>query len=260
MKYYIYVHKRKDNGIVFYVGKGTKCRAKRSGKCRSAAWRAVVEEAGGFDVAILHDNLTEQEALDCEQGLLRNPPKNWELVNKHKANSVKSINYDEIKDLYYYDPTSKTGLRYKIPPKNTRKLTGDEAGTLEKLGYYTVKLHGFRLYVHRIIYVLCYGTLSKNAVIDHIDGNRANNKIENLRSVTQKENTLNRRNTKISNTGIKGIYFHTNKSGNSYYSVVWVKNDKQQRKSFSILKLGMEQALEAALNFQKEIGVNNEFI
>lgn len=43
---------------------------------------------------------------------------------------------------------------------------------------------------HRLAWYLCYGELPKN-FIDHIDGDRANNKISNLRDVTHQQNQWN---------------------------------------------------------------------
>ena len=42
-------------------------------------------------------------------------------------------------------------------------------------------------------------------ILDHIDGNIKNNKIENLREATQSQNQFNRKIDKDSNTGVKGV-------------------------------------------------------
>jgi hypothetical protein len=44
---------------------------------------------------------------------------------------------------------------------------------------------------HRLAWYLHYGSLPNNS-IDHIDGNRSNNKIDNLRDVTNQQNQWNR--------------------------------------------------------------------
>lgn len=54
---------------------------------------------------------------------------------------------------------------------------------------YNKKLYNIR--AHRLAWFLHYGKLPKN-VIDHIDGNTSNNKVENLRDVTIQQNHFNR--------------------------------------------------------------------
>jgi len=59
--------------------------------------------------------------------------------------------------------------------------------------------------LHRLIFLYCNGFLPK--VIDHIDNDRSNNKIENLREVTQRQNCLNRTIHKNNKSGIKNVHF-----------------------------------------------------
>ena len=45
-------------------------------------------------------------------------------------------------------------------------------------------------------------------VLDHVDMNRANNRVENLREVTTAQNSMNRLKTKSNRSGFKGVSFH----------------------------------------------------
>lgn len=56
---------------------------------------------------------------------------------------------------------------------------------------------------HRIIFLWHHGYLPKR--IDHIDGCSLNNKIENLREVTQSQNLQNIRKKKTNTSGYKGV-------------------------------------------------------
>jgi hypothetical protein len=61
--------------------------------------------------------------------------------------------------------------------------------------------------LHRMIFLHQHGFLPN--VIDHIDGDRFNNRIENLRAVTQQQNCLNSKRRNISQSGFKNVYLQT---------------------------------------------------
>lgn len=67
--FYVYVHKRKTDGSVFYVGKGTGDRASDNSS-RNIWWSRIVEKSNGYEFEIVYDNLTEQEAFKKEQELI----------------------------------------------------------------------------------------------------------------------------------------------------------------------------------------------
>jgi hypothetical protein len=58
--------------------------------------------------------------------------------------------------------------------------------------------------LHRMIYLWNHGELPE--IIDHIDGDRLNNRIENLRSVTQQQNCLNSKHRTSSKSPFKNVY------------------------------------------------------
>lgn len=63
--FYVYLHKRPTDGTVFYVGKGKGRRAWTT-KSRNFHWQNVVNKNGGFEVEILRQGMTEQEAFNYE--------------------------------------------------------------------------------------------------------------------------------------------------------------------------------------------------
>lgn len=73
---------------------------------------------------------------------------------------------------------------------NGRAKAGDViSGTVK--GYVRVTVRKTQYLVHRLIYVMKHGQIPDGMEIDHIDGNRSNNRIENLRLVTSRENSFN---------------------------------------------------------------------
>jgi len=92
-------------------------------------------------------------------------------------------------------------LFYKTTIGSMKK--GSEVGTVGKGGYLKTLINRKAYRLHRIIFMMHHGFLPK--YLDHIDGNPANNKIENLRPATFSQNNLNRRKHKRNTSGYKGV-------------------------------------------------------
>jgi hypothetical protein len=73
-----------------------------------------------------------------------------------------------------------------------RVKAGGKAGTLMPDGYTVITINGNSFRAHRLVWFITYGEFPSN-FIDHIDGNPPNNRIENLRDVTNKINGQNRK-------------------------------------------------------------------
>lgn len=61
----------------------------------------------------------------------------------------------------------------------------------ERNGYRRFQLNHHTYSIHRLVYETFIGPIPSNMYVDHIDGNRSNNDVSNLRLVTQSENMLN---------------------------------------------------------------------
>lgn len=80
--------------------------------------------------------------------------------------------------------------------------------------------------VHRLIWKMLYGV--DPISIDHIDGNRTNNKISNLREATHQQNMMNRKKRCDSKNKYKGIY----KVKNRWVAEIWFMNKRYYLGSF----------------------------
>ncbi|HCH8949281.1 TPA: HNH endonuclease, partial [Shigella flexneri] len=69
--------------------------------------------------------------------------------------------------------------------------------------YITVRVNRILLFAHRIIFKMFYGNDPK--IIDHIDGDGTNNRLDNLRSCTQQENTKNTSLSTRNTSGCVGV-------------------------------------------------------
>ena len=85
---------------------------------------------------------------------------------------------------------------------NRRNMSGRGGGIgsvvgSPNTGYRRLKFNGQKYYEHCLIWMWYYGEeIPEDKEIDHIDNDRDNNRIENLRLVTHEENQLNRKDTK----------------------------------------------------------------
>jgi len=89
------------------------------------------------------------------------------------------------------------------------KFANKVAGTPHN-GYLRLRIGGSLHLVHRIIWMMSYGEWPDN--IDHVDHDRSNNKLSNLRNVTKSENAKNR-SLNINNTSGKSGVIQDKRSG-----------------------------------------------
>lgn len=110
-----------------------------------------------------------------------------------------------VKKHYAYNPNS--GRVHHI--NRDRDVKGSRVGR----GYKKIDVYidgvGFPLLYHRAVWLLCHGRWPTQ--IDHIDGNPLNNRVENLREVSQSENDANRLWPWKPNavTGLPGVIYDT---------------------------------------------------
>jgi len=103
-----------------------------------------------------------------------------------KVVQQKQLDYQLYSELFYYED----GELYR------RKASGSapSGGRLKSVtsdGYIATRIEGRHVTAHRIIWTMHNHDIHDGMQIDHIDGNRMNNDISNLRCVTHQDNTKN---------------------------------------------------------------------
>ena len=142
----------------------------------------------------------------------------------------------------YKEDTGK--LHYKF--NTISSLKGDIACDYGELhGRYYVILNRSAELSHRIIYAMKIGKLINGMDIDHIDGNKTNNLVNNLRQVTRSENCRNINNDVIpqSSTGVRGVRYR--KDRDVYIASIEIDKEKICLGSFSDLDDAIKSRKEA---------------
>ena len=120
---------------------------------------------------------------------------------------TQQITQEEIRRAFSY----RNGWLYwrVFPHKNSRVVPGDRAGCAGGHGYWIVILKGKKYRAHRAIYLWHHGWMP--AQIDHINGNSLDNRIENLRPATPRQNQCNMKLSRANTSGVKGVSWAQNR-------------------------------------------------
>ena len=113
------------------------------------------------------------------------------------------ITQELLKKLFLYGP--ETGHFIRLISTSSRARKGNIAGYLSSDGYWMITVNGMPQHAHRLAWVYTFGRTPVNE-IDHINHNRTDNRIENLREATRTMNERNRTMSKNNTSGHNGIY------------------------------------------------------
>ena len=113
-----------------------------------------------------------------------------------------SISREEVERLLQYDP--ETGIFVWIVSKGAAKA-GSVAGTVANRGYVRLRINRREFLAQRIAWLLATGHMPTGE-IDHINGDRADNRLSNLRPATHAENGFNRGRNANNTSGFKGVH------------------------------------------------------
>lgn len=105
----------------------------------------------------------------------------------------------------YYRHKLKNQIVYDVETGEFFTLGGKRKSIhFDSKGYAFISIQGTKLLAHRAAWAMTYGECPKKH-IDHIDGNKANNRISNLRVCTHNQNQHNQGIRKTNKSGYKGV-------------------------------------------------------
>ena len=148
------------------------------------------------------------------------------------------ITQAELKDLVDY-----VDGQLVAKTNSKQRKVGKMLGTLTPKGYLKASVHGKVQRIHRLVFLYFHGYFPLQ--IDHIDGNRTNNRIQNLREATSTQNNQNRK--AIGASKIKGVYWH--KQSKKWVAAICIRRKNIHLGSFEKI----EDAALVATKARKEL-------
>lgn len=121
-----------------------------------------------------------------------------------------NLTAERVRELLNYDP--ETGVfTWKVdrvagrPATNIRARAGDIAGNINAWGYRVIGIDGCQSPAHRLAWLHVYGEWP-HSIIDHANGDRSDNRLENLRLADDSANLQNMRLHDRNKCGFKGVH------------------------------------------------------
>jgi hypothetical protein len=124
-----------------------------------------------------------------------------------KTKSDRHPSQEELKEYFKY--VDGQLIRIKESPSGPITL-GKSFGGIASYGYIHGRFKNKIYLLHTLVWIYHNGPLA-SGVLDHINRDRADNRIENLRAATQQQNTFNRVGWKVAASRFKGVFKDRNK-------------------------------------------------
>ena len=133
--------------------------------------------------------------------------------NRRKRSSYKrillssGISQEKVRSLFDYNPQTGEFIRKHFIVGSSFDRVGKPAGTISADGYCRLSIDKRLYLLHRLIWLWHYGYLPESE-IDHVDRDRGNNRIENLREVSTQCNSKNKDVRSDNKTGVTGVFWY----------------------------------------------------
>jgi hypothetical protein len=157
---------------------------------------------------------------------------------------MSQISHARLHEVLHFD--AELGIfTWKVQRKNAN--IGDVVANKHRQGYLYINIDGKSYLGHRLAWFYVYEVWPE-FVLDHINHNKLDNRISNLRSVTQKENGKNIANKKSNLSGMNGVCFRSDGRKNPWHARVMHNRKEVSLGHFSTF----EEAAKARADWDKQ--------
>lgn len=164
--------------------------------------------------------------------------------------NLRTIDVDLLRQLLVYDPDTGDltwNARDDIKNNWNARFAGRKAFTSSSRGYRCGGIFGRIFSAHRVAWAITYGYWAQE--IDHINGDRSDNRLSNLRSVNRQENRRNSSRQQNNTSGTNGVCWHKRQQR-------WVARIKSECR---YIHIGSYVSLEDAISARKDAEVRLGF-
>lgn len=119
------------------------------------------------------------------------------------------ITFEEANTLFNYNPETGS-LTWKVS-RSSRVKIGQRVGSLMSEGYLRTRIGGRNYLVHILIWLITYGEFPEG-LLDHINRDKSDNRISNLRIVSKSGNNKNKNPYSNNTSGHTGICWNPRNS------------------------------------------------
>ena len=152
------------------------------------------------------------------------------------------MNKELVRELFEYRDDN---LWWRERPNNRIDMS-KPAGTVKPRGHRDIKLKGKNYKAHRLIWLYVHGKFP-DGQIDHIDGNPSNNRLENLRDVTNQENQKNAKKPCDNKSGHIGVCWR--KDAEKWHARITVDGVLTHLGLFNVLEDAVEARRIASIKY-----------
>lgn len=123
-------------------------------------------------------------------------------INKDRENN---LSWDRLYEVIEYNPD--TG-EFTNKISGIRRIKGSRAGSITSHGYYNITIDNMVFRAHRLAWFYSFKEWPIG-IIDHIDQDKLNNRLDNLREATETKNKYNTKIQSNNTSGFRGVSFDT---------------------------------------------------
>lgn len=160
--------------------------------------------------------------------------------------AVSILTAERLRALFSYDPLTGIFIRTIATGHLGRNRVDEIAGYSKEDGYRCIQIDGRAYRSHRLAWMYMHGYMPD--FIDHRNGNRADNRISNLRECSRSENMQNQKIPRTNSLGVKGVC----QDGNRYRADINCNGKRYRLGSFKTIEAAKTAYDAAAIRLHGE--------